>query len=532
MALLTLSGCMGLVDGPIPVRSGSGGSRITSGITDVGTSSIVHLTRMQYANAVEAVVGARFDAIVEQLPADEATVGYEIGSNISPTLGEAYLTAAESIGGAIEQAPEGVFLCDLTAPESSCVDAFIADIGRRAFRRSLEEGEFTSLRATFDATRGTEGVQAAVGIVVQMILASPSFLYVYDSLPDGAGSGDVVRRSGTEIITRLSLSLWNTLPDVDLIARAESGEFDEDAPVDGLIDEMLDDARAEGGFRRFYEQWLGITSLLHESRDGDYAVYPRPYELGQDLVSSLDAYVDDIMWSSGGGVRELFLSDFVYVNDNLAVTLALPPVEGTELARMDSVPNRLGLLTQPAFLVAHAVQTRSDPVRRGKAIRERFLCGTLPPPTVAVNLGTRDMTGLTTRQILQQEHLTEDACAGCHRLMDPLGFGLENFDQLGAFRADEQDIPIDATGNILDGGDAEGDFDGYKELAGKLADSANVEFCVARHYFRYEAGRLQTAQEEEAILNALESSTAQGSSLRAMVRELSRVNSMRYHRVE
>jgi hypothetical protein len=522
-AMLTLAslftvvaGCTGSVLGAN--EAGAGGGKNTPGSVNAGLSPFRHLTRTQYANALETVFGRRFDAWAAELPPDEVSIGYEVGSNVSPTHAEGYLTLAERIGDAVGADPRGLLPCVGDTPAEACILDFIKATGKRAFRRSLTDDEVTALKALYDSGSEEDGAAGGLSLVVEGLLSAASFLYVIEQTPAAADPGDAVRLSGVEIATRLSLLLWDTTPSTELIDAAEAGELDTDDGVREQAALMLQSTRARDGIRRFYGQWLGVQDLAGVKRDGDFTRFPDPLTLNEDMRASLDAFIDEVVWEQDGGIRALLLSRFAYVTPNLAVTFDVPAPEGTEMmVRIAEAPHRAGILTHPAFLTRMARSVGSDPVHRGRFVRERLLCDPLPPPPDAV-AGTPqdDTSGLTTRE-KYAEHSNNENCRGCHALMDPLGFALENFDQLGEFRDTEEGKTVDASGSVIEGGDADGEFDDAQGLAALLANSSEVERCMARQLFRFAVGRPDGEDDADELDRALELARERDGSIRALL---------------
>ena len=199
---------------------------------------------------------------------------------------------------------------------------------------------------------------------------------------------------------------------------------------------------------------------------------------------------------TSGSLYSLFQADFAYVNERLAPIYGVEGITGTEMQRVLVDPTaRSGLLTHPALLTLLGKSNQSDPIHRGVFVRQRLLCQQLPPPPDDVDLTVPDLEpGLTTRERFDQ-HRDEPRCAGCHQLIDPIGYGFEGYDGIGRFRTSEEGQSIDASGEVVSGGDASGAFEGVVELSDQLVSSDAVRACVARQWFRYATGRIESTDD-------------------------------------
>lgn len=505
-ATTVLAGCEGtLLDG----ATGPRGTSRTVGPSSCGTaftasSSLNRLTNVEYDYALEDLLGDTTRPAAAFAP-DDVTTGFEVGGAVSPLLAEQYLSTAS---GAAERATAdlpgltGCTATGTTAEAEACARRFIESMGRRAYRRTLTSEESAALLELYRTGAMLEDHRTGIQLVLEAMLVSPSFLYHVEAATPDAASGAIVELDGFEVASRLSFFFWRSLPDDELLDAAEAGELADPVAVEMQARRMLEDGRAARGIRDFHRQWLDLDRLRTLERDA--VVYPEySAELGQDMRASLDAFVDDVM-SEGGTLDDLFRADHAYVNERLAPIYGLTGITGDAMQRVPVDPGeRSGLLTQPALLALLGKSNQSDPIHRGIFVRTRLLCQQLPPPPDDVDLTVPDLApGLTTRERFDQ-HRTEPRCAGCHQLIDPIGYGFEGYDALGRFRAEEEGHPIDATGDVISGGDASGTFDGVVELSDRLAESEAVRSCVARQWFRFATGRVETS-DDRCSLEALD----------------------------
>jgi hypothetical protein len=449
------------------------------------------LTRLQYDNTVRDLLGDT-TAPAQSFPAENTMLGF--GNNAdahraSLLLAERQLTAAEGVASrAVARGVDQLLPCDAGDRSEACVARFISEFGYRAYRRPLQEEESEPMLELFRAGSAEWGFDKALELVLQAFLQSPQLLYRTESLSDSnagrVGDGSVVLLDSYQVASRLSYFLWNTMPDAELFAAADAGQLTNADAVRAQAERMLDDERARQTIADFNEQWLGMAQFAGLTR-----VVPgtdATNGLNASWAASLAQFVQHTYWDEGGNVGALLGSTSVFVDEPLAALYGVEPGEFQDA-------KRAGILTQPGLmsLLAHADQ--SAPVQRGKFVREQLLCYQLPPPPPDVDTTPPDPDlNATTRERFRQ-HSADARCASCHRLLDNVGFGLEAFDHLGRFRAEENGIPIDATGNMLDSGDPalDGVFDGAVELASRLAASPQVEACLATQWFRYGMGRAE-----------------------------------------
>jgi hypothetical protein len=333
----------------------------------------------------------------------------------------------------------------------------------------------------------------------------------------------VRRVPGAQVASRLSYFLWGGPPDDALVEAAQSGGLDTRAGVEAQARRMLADSRARAQVRRFHVEWLGVAPLhlaLKAPAFGDFAA------LAPQLQEEVGRFGE---WATfeGGGVPALFTARTTFVNGPVAELYGIAGVEGPDFRQVDlSNKQRGGLLTLPGVLAAWAKSDQTSPVRRGRFVREQLLCEPLPPPPGNVAMNLPPPTQGTTRERFAQ-HATDPACSGCHQLMDPVGFGFERYDAVGAFRLVENGRPVDASGEVIGSQDIDGPFDGALGLGQKLAASQEARHCVARQWFRFALGRAETP-EDACTLAAVERTLDEtGGDVKAMLVALATSDAMR-----
>ncbi|MCA9581235.1 MAG: DUF1592 domain-containing protein, partial [Myxococcales bacterium] len=537
-ALGLLGGCDGMIFGPAD-PAGSSGAKPGDGTGDgdgtgpeqpVEAPVLRHLTKSQYGNAVEDLFGREF-AYTDAIPGEDVSIGYAVGRNVSPTLAEAYSTAATKI---VEDllADPGDLSCAPEAWSDTCVDGVIEGLARMAFRRPPTADETGRLRELYDLGRDAFDEETGLGLLLEGILTSPAFIYVYegDRMVDGTEEGGRALLDGYGVATRLALFLWDSVPDGALLDAAAQGHLETPEGLRKEAARMMEDPRAIRGFRRFYTQWLDLERLNGVNKAVD--VYPSfNATLGAQMGESIERFMDDFVWNRDATLEDLLLSEGAYVNGALAETFGIEDTS-TELHFVDALPNRVGVLTHPAILTVLGTPRGSDPIRRGKLVRERFLCGTLMPPPPDVEAQLPDESEAATTRDRHEQHSSDPQCSGCHRLMDPIGFGFENFDGIGRFRTMEGEEAVDVEGEIVGGGDAAGPFVGVDELAQRLTESDTVQSCFAEQVFRFALGRDLPLDEHASIDTALEEQVSAGGSVRALLMGVVLSDSFRYRNTE
>lgn len=478
------------------------------------------LTRLQYDNTVRDLLG-ELSVPDRGFPDENLLLGF--GNNAdahraSLLLAERHLAAAKDLAtAAVTRGVDQLLPCAAGDRSEACISSFINQFGYRAFRRPMHADESAPLLELWRTANASWGFDEALQLLLQTFLQSPQLLYRTESAQvEPAAAGTEAPSSGSsigaapnpkalaldsyQIASRLSYLLWNTLPDGELFALADSGQLADVEIVREQARRMIADERARGTVADFYQQWLGMSGFAGLTRD----LPGSPTDaFNASWQGSLERFVQHTFWDEGGNVKALLGSQTVFLDAPLASLYGMEPGAGFS-SYQD--PTRSGILTQPSLMALLAHADQSAPVQRGKFVREQVLCKPLPPPPPDVDTTPPDPDpGATTRERFRQ-HSADARCASCHSLLEGVGFGLEAFDQFGRFRTEEYGIPVDATGNLLATGDPamEGGFDGAAELAGKFAESPQVEACLATQWFRYGMGR---GEQQEDVCSLLQLKT-------------------------
>jgi hypothetical protein len=518
IVILALCACDGSIMSPgqplMPPPQGPQGPQ-------VGAAPLRRLTRFEYDNTVRDLLGDTTQPALA-FPDEELVFGFANNSaqqSLSSLLIEGYEGAAVTLATNVTTDLPTLLGCSPSpGTEDDCVRSFLPRFGRRAYRRPLESDELDRLFAFYSASKAAYDFPTAVRMVVQAMLQSPHFLYRIElESPDGVPA----KVSQFELATRLSYLLWGSAPDDALLDAAAAGNLDTAAQAERL----LNDPRAHGLVGELFAEWLQLDKVGRVEKDATLFPAFTP-DVRTLLRRETDVFTDDLVFS-GGGVQQLLTAPYSFVNGALASYYGISGPTGADFQKvMLPEGRRQGLLTQASFLAAAAHANQTAPVQRGLFVRDRLLCAPPPPPPATVKAipPVPDPT-LTTRQRFSQ-HETDPSCAGCHSLMDPIGFGFEHYDAVGIWRDTENGNAVDATGKLT-ATDVDGTFDGALDLSSRLARSRRVSDCTVTQWFRFAYGRQETA-DDGATLDALKAGFAAKQSFRELLLSLTQSDAFLY----
>ncbi|MCY1056942.1 DUF1592 domain-containing protein [Nannocystis sp. SCPEA4] len=481
----------GLTDGA-PTTTEGGGPAPASG---VGISGVRRLSRDEYDNTVRDLLGDKTRSGSQLLPEDV----YEPFDNdfTVQIASTPLIDALESLAGKLaketlaDPARKAMVIgCTPTGPEDqACLDTFITTFGRRALRRPLaadEVARYAGLATTFITQTGE--FDQGVEVVLRAMLQAPEFVYrVERGLPtDEPG---VFRLGDHEIATRLSYFLWGTTPDDALLDRADAGMLGTSDDIRAAAELMLADERARARIDRFHAMWLGYFALPHAA------------ELTGAMRIETRLLLEQIVFTDKASWYDLFNAGGTWLNDLLAATYGLPAPGSSEHVWVDyGDSGRQGLLSHGSFLSVAGKFGDTSPTQRGKLIRTRLMCQNIPPPPPDVNVDIPPTSPDSNCKVDRYlAHRSQAGCVDCHNLMDPVGFGLENFDQKGAFRTHDLNEPtclIDGDGTV-DGSM----FNGPAELADLLIGAEVLDACAVTQLYRLAMGHREAAEDVPYIMD-------------------------------
>ncbi|HZT33373.1 MAG TPA: DUF1592 domain-containing protein [Bryobacteraceae bacterium] len=473
-------------------------------------AALRRLTHSQYNHTVRDLLGDQTSP-ANQFPPEDFVNGFRNqsqGQNLSPLLIEAYSAAAERLArNAFRSGDTGNLIpCQ---PSPACAARFVREFGLKAFRRPLEVSEQRRYEALLSSEKDfLKGAQ----LVVEAMLQSSNFLFRLDETSDPKWRPYVTA-------SRLSYALWDTMPDAELFAAAARGDLSTPKGVEAMARRMLDHPRAREALNEFVSQWLRFDRVLTANKDKrKYAQFT--HETATAMTEEARAFVSDLVWNDRN-FMDLFTANYGYPDAGLAAIYGVPaPAKEFDRVLFPASTERAGLLGQGLFLTITAKPDDSSPTARGLFVREQFLCQHVPDPPPGVNTNLPPVTEARpqTNRDRMSEHATNPSCATCHKLIDPIGFGLERFDGIGARRekyrlqfrtghheddgprrapARNIDLDIDAKGYVA--GIPNSEFSSPVQLGGLLAKSPQCQECVVKEYFRYTAGRMETPADRPAI---------------------------------
>ena len=401
--------------------------------------------------------------------------------------------------------------------DPDCSRQFVATFGRRVFRRPLEELEVERYAATADKAADTLGnFHRGLEFALAGLLQSPNFLFRVE-VGERDGATDAYRYSSVEMASRLSYFIWSSTPDDALLDAAERGDLLDDASLSRELDRMLASPKARVGIRNFFDERFGLHRLADLSKDPKS--YPQTSaDLGPDAREETLRMLEDLVFDRDSDARAMMTTSRTFLNRRLATLygVASPTLDGFAATALPEDGPRRGLLGHASLLAGYAHPTSSSATLRGKFLRTVLLCGTIPPPPADVNTSLPEPSAeLPTARDRLREHVTSPPCKACHLLMDPLGFGLENFDGLGQHRVVEEGAPIDPSGE-LDGvafADARG-------LAEAVAQHPEFPRCMTRHLYRFATGRLEGDGEEALIAWLSDALAHEGFRLKPLLKQI------------
>jgi cytochrome c553 len=412
--------------------------------------------------------------VTAPFPADDRSMGYERGTSISKAWDQATTDAAIEVAGYVmAHLAELAGTIDGAADRPQRLRDFCKRFAERALRRPL-----TPELQRFFVDRHFEtgkDLETQVKRVVLLVLKSPRFLY-----REAGGSPDAY-----DVASRIAFALWDSPPDQELLEAAAKGRLTTREQVVSQVQRMLGDLRARAKLRGFFLQWLKVDPAPDLAKDPKQFPSFDP-SAAADLRTSLELFLEDVIWSETSDFRELLLADYLYLNGRLA------PLYGADLSadapfrKITPKPGeRAGVLSHPYLMATFAYTSTSSPIHRGVFLARSVLGQMLrPPPDAFTPLPPELHPQLTTRERVTLQTKPQ-ACVTCHGMINSLGFALENFDALGRFRDKEKDRPVDATGSYQTRSGKTVQFRGLRDLATFLAESPETHEAFVERLFHY-----------------------------------------------
>ena len=341
--------------------------------------------------------------------------------------------------------------------EGPCASNIITTLARQAFRRPLTAENVEELMSAYQEGANQAGFDTGVRMALQFIIANPEFVFRVERTPANIAPGVNYRISDLELASRLAFFLWSTLPDDELIGLASREQLKDPAVLRQQVRRMLADPRSEALAKNFAGQWLHLRNL-RELLPDVYLYADADQNLFESMRRETELLFDSIV-RENRNIVDLLTADYTFVNERLAKHYEIPNILGVRFRRVTlQDENRFGLLGQGSILSATSFSNRTSPVVRGKWVLEEVLgvSAPIPPPNVplleenTLGKGGEPLRLRSVRERLEQ-HRAVEPCASCHKIMDPMGLALENFDAIGAWRAHDSGFPVDPAGELVDG---------------------------------------------------------------------------------
>jgi hypothetical protein len=378
---------------------------------------------------------------------------------ISPAVYQVSITGPYNAKGHGDTPSRRLFICQPTGPadEEDCARKILSALLRRAYRKPVTDANLEKVMKFYRQARKGEGFDAGIESAVSAILVNPQFLFRIEEDPPGLAAKTAYRVGDLDLASRLSFFLWSTSPDDELLDLAERNELRKPAVFEKQVRRLLADERARNLATNFAVQWLHLRNL--DSIVPDLRLFPDfDDNLRTAFRQETELFVESVL-REDRSVLDLLTADYTFLNERLAKHYGIPHVYGDRFRRiaLGADRQRGGLLRHGSILTVTSYATRTSPVVRGKWVLENFM-GTPPPPPPADVPALKDNTvgaNLPIRARLAQ-HRSNAACASCHRLIDPVGFALEQFDAVGRWRDRDEGQPVDAAGGLPDGSQFEG----------------------------------------------------------------------------
>ena len=380
-----------------------------------------------------------------------------MGGYSGPYVAQVSYTGPFNVTGAGDTpSRQRIFVCRPATPseELPCARQILSTLTRRAYRRPVTEADLALLLGFYAAGRAQAGFDQGIQLALERLLASPEFLFRIERDPQEVAANTAYRVSSLELASRLSFFLWSSIPDDELLEVASRGALQDPGVLEHQVRRMLADPRAEALVTNFAGQWLRLRNVPGTSPNTRLFM-DFDETLRRAFRRETELFFGSIM-REDRSVLDLLDADYTFVNERLARHYGIPNVYGSRFRRVTlTSENRRGLLGHGSILTVTSQANRTSPVVRGKFILDNLLGAPPPPPPPNVPLLEETQVNGTLRQRMEQ-HRSNPVCASCHKTIDPMGFPLENFDAVGAWRTEDAGAPVDAGGAMPDGGTFEG----------------------------------------------------------------------------
>jgi hypothetical protein len=449
----------------------------------------------------------------------DTEIGVAFGITTLPHLRDLTIIGPHRVTG-VSDTPtrRRIFTCRPTTAdeETACAGQIVRRLATDAFRRPVSERDFTRLMAFYTRGRADRSFEYGITKALEAILASPQFLFRLEEAPTTLRADGTYRLSDIELATRVSFFLWGLGPDAELRKLAEQGRLTAPGVLTAQVKRMLADPRAEALSTRFASQWLRLQDLDQVFPDPiAYPYYDKT--LAEGLRRETELFFDSLV-REDRSLLDLLTADYTFVNERVARHYGIPNVSGSGFQRVQVPDYRRGIFGHGSVLTLTSIAERTSPVMRGKWIMEVLLGSPPPPPPPNVpaleeTKGTSEGKVLSVRERME-EHRRNPACTSCHRVIDPLGLALENFDVTGKWRIKDGQSAVDPTGDLYDGTKMSGP-EGLRAALVKHQDAFFLSFTES--LMTYALGRRVEAFDMPAVRRIIRDASQQNYRLSAFV---------------
>lgn len=522
-----------------PLAAGPGGGASGGGTGAAGSSGAGGVAPGDCSKPQAAAI--RLTALTETQFSNSVLDLLQVAGNPPKGVGQAFddvsleqraaaaaAVAAQAVANLAQWAP---CVAPASGPAAVCEQQIIDKIGAKAYRRPLTELERAGMTQLFDAGVKEKDFSTGVEWFLTGLLQSPYFVYQVVRPEPAETVGEARPLSGYEYATRLAYFIWDGPPDDALLAAAASNDLMDPTKREQQVVRMLQDARFSRGLTQFYSRWLNLNAFREAARD-----VPEFNEtVVNDLSTSLLMTATELYKVESPNISSLFTGESYFLNDGLRKFYGLngsasgPGFTATEMPGQA----RRGLVTHPALMALLARPNETFPIGRGLFLLRKIICQDVPPPPEGLVIPQQPpfQEGISTRERLET-HTAAPLCQSCHSMINPAGFALESFDEVGRYRAMDHGRPVDTSGSLSLGKDVDGAFATGDELIARLAQSQSVRACFAEKYLDFALAHPVTNAADTCSIQALGKSFGASGDLKKLVAAVAETDSFRLRLAE
>lgn len=454
-----------------------------------GPRMIRRLTAAQYRNSIVAVFDGDRSVPDEDVLTDPAVNGFRLDADaavIDNLDAELLMNYAERVAEWAVQNHKLSSFATCQNNDANCRSEFVKNFGRRVQREPVSDSRVQEYEQRF----GNAGsFQEFAQLVMTTMLQSPYMLYRREL---GVQNGNEYTLSPYEVASELAYFLTDAPPDNQLLEAAAQGRLNTKEDIDREVSRLIQTDAAKHMLERFVHGWLEMENLPNKAKAQTPEVQFNP-DLAHAMLGETTRLFHDVFYTDKT-VSDLLTANYTFLDDKLAALYQMGG--GSQRVELAGSNRPTGILGHASFLTMHAQAEFSSPVQRGKIVRERLLCQDLPPVPADLDTNLDVATSFTTNRERYEVHSTNQVCANCHRMMDPVGFAFENYDHFGRYRAQEGGKPVDATGVLYGTPTGDVQLDGAQSLIDYLSQSEAVRSCLVRYWTYFAYGRDEWPQKQ------------------------------------